>query len=368
LCYCTTTYAQTSASFGVGASLIEYEGFLASGAATFNPALRVDARDIALGAQGSWTVFESGNQILQANAGAAWLSPAGNRVRLELSATGGASRYAEQPAAGNLLGRSRLHLFADRYGGWLTLSSGASFDSTTTTPLEIGIGAWSVHERFALVGTATAAWVEGSRHLELAGAARWTPGRMQLEARLGVRPWVDSPGFAGDALSGPWGDISALVPLTRQIALALSGGSYPSDPVRRVLGAEYLTAGFRVTLSGSEYAAPLAIPAELDAIRLRDSNDDAMNARLEIIAAPGGRVLRLHVPGAHTVEVMADFTDWEPLALAQSGTGAWEIQVPLSRGVHRLNIRVDGGAWLVPPGARAEADEFGGVVGVIVVQ
>jgi hypothetical protein len=65
---------------------------------------------------------------------------------------------------------------------------------------------------------------------------------------------------------------------------------------------------------------------------------------------------------------MGDFTDWQPVALTHTGAGAWEIRLPLTPGVHRVNVRVDGGAWSVPAGARREESEFGGVVGVVVVR
>jgi hypothetical protein len=40
----------------------------------------------------------------------------------------------------------------------------------------------------------------------------------------------------------------------------------------------------------------------------------------------------------------------------------------LAPGVHRLNVRLDGGEWVVPAGARPEPGEFGGAVGVIVLR
>jgi hypothetical protein len=45
----------------------------------------------------------------------------------------------------------------------------------------------------------------------------------------------------------------------------------------------------------------------------------------------------------------------------------WEIVLPVQRGAHRVNVRVDGGPWIVPRGSRVERDEYGGEVGVVVV-
>jgi 1,4-alpha-glucan branching enzyme len=92
-------------------------------------------------------------------------------------------------------------------------------------------------------------------------------------------------------------------------------------------------------------------------------------ARLEISRAEGTYfVLRLHMPGASSVDLMADFTDWQPVPMASVRDDVWEIRHELIPGVYRLNVRIDGGPWLVPNGARSEQDEFGGVVGVVVIR
>jgi hypothetical protein len=65
---------------------------------------------------------------------------------------------------------------------------------------------------------------------------------------------------------------------------------------------------------------------------------------------------------------MGDFTDWEPVSLAPVGKGVWEVRLPVAPGVHRVNVRIDGGAWLVPAGTRLERTEFGSAVGIVVVR
>ena len=64
---------------------------------------------------------------------------------------------------------------------------------------------------------------------------------------------------------------------------------------------------------------------------------------------------------------MGDFTDWKPMALEYTGIGRWRLPIELEPGVHHLNVRFDGGAWLVPTGAVAVDDGFGGRVGMVVV-
>jgi hypothetical protein len=83
--------------------------------------------------------------------------------------------------------------------------------------------------------------------------------------------------------------------------------------------------------------------------------------------AEGLRPVRIRVDGAQLGEISADFTDWEPVALRRVGAAAWEVVLPVGRGAHRVNVRVDRGAWIVPRGTRVERDEYGGEVGVLVV-
>jgi len=70
---------------------------------------------------------------------------------------------------------------------------------------------------------------------------------------------------------------------------------------------------------------------------------------------------------ATTVDVAGEFTDWRAVALRRAGEGTWECVLPMSSGVHRINVRVDGGRWTAPEGTTRVADEFGGEVGIVAV-
>ena len=72
-------------------------------------------------------------------------------------------------------------------------------------------------------------------------------------------------------------------------------------------------------------------------------------------------------PAAHSVELAADFTDWHPMSLERVAEGVWEVVLRVASGMHRLNVRVDGGRWLAPAGTTHAADEFGGQVGMVAV-
>jgi hypothetical protein len=81
-----------------------------------------------------------------------------------------------------------------------------------------------------------------------------------------------------------------------------------------------------------------------------------------------GRRLTIKGAPARQAEVMGDFTDWKPEPLTGMGDGRWALPTALSPGVHHLNVRFDGGRWVVPSGTSAVDDGFGGRVGLLVVR
>jgi hypothetical protein len=68
------------------------------------------------------------------------------------------------------------------------------------------------------------------------------------------------------------------------------------------------------------------------------------------------------------VDVAGDFTAWDPITLRPSHSGWWEARVKIGPGTHQMNVRADGGAWVVPPGLTPIKDEFGVVSGLLVIE
>jgi hypothetical protein len=44
------------------------------------------------------------------------------------------------------------------------------------------------------------------------------------------------------------------------------------------------------------------------------------------------------------------------------------VTLPVSAGLHRFNVRADGGSWTVPLGYAVQSDDFGGSVGILIIQ
>jgi hypothetical protein len=67
------------------------------------------------------------------------------------------------------------------------------------------------------------------------------------------------------------------------------------------------------------------------------------------------------------VEIAGDFNAWNAQRMAAGNGGWWSITLPLRPGSYQMNVRSEGGPWLVPPGLLLIKDEFGGAAGLLVV-
>jgi hypothetical protein len=149
--------------------------------------------------------------------------------------------------------------------------------------------------------------------------------------------------------------VGATRPLGAEMALFASAGRTLSALTVGLPARRYLALGLRWAPGGRR--AALGPEAGIDARSIRILRGDDSNAAQILLRAPG----------AATVEVMGDFSNWEPMVLSQSGAGWWLLPVTLAPGLYRFNIRYDGGRWETPSGLPSEDDEFNGRVGVLLI-
>lgn len=103
-------------------------------------------------------------------------------------------------------------------------------------------------------------------------------------------------------------------------------------------------------LTGSSPATGLPSPA-------------ARSHASEADPAPHRVLVHFHLdaPGATSVRLAGDFTDWQPsYEMRQVTPGVWSLVVPLEPGVHDYGFVVDEGQWRTDPQAPSVADGFGG--------
>ena len=103
-------------------------------------------------------------------------------------------------------------------------------------------------------------------------------------------------------------------------------------------------------------------------MRVGRSRPDEDGGRIDVnVRGDSLRIVTVRLRSATTVELMADFTDWEPVSMAQLPNGDWTIERILAPGTHHVAIRVNGGPWASPPNLPRVSDEFGGEVGLLIV-
>ncbi|HEY2377821.1 MAG TPA: glycogen-binding domain-containing protein [Gemmatimonadaceae bacterium] len=156
-----------------------------------------------------------------------------------------------------------------------------------------------------------------------------------------------------------WGSASIVLWFARGAALVFAGGQALEDASRGVPTTRYLSVAMRF---GTSSARPGLVTSPV-----RD-RPDMDGGRIDVnVRGDSVRIVTVRLRSAKMVELMADFTDWEPVNMSQVPNGDWTIERIIARGTHRVAIRVDGGAWGVPPNLPRVSDEFGGDVGLLVV-
>lgn len=82
----------------------------------------------------------------------------------------------------------------------------------------------------------------------------------------------------------------------------------------------------------------------------------------------GMRTISIVAPDARSVELTGDMTAWHVVRLTRDERGRWATTLALAPGQYTCNLRIDGGAWIVPPGLPAVDDALGGRAGVLTVE
>jgi len=357
--------AQAIGTVDLGVSTVRYDGFLRSSAASLTPTLTWQRPGTAVTARGTYLRFESGRRSLQGLVAASLFTPPSllpHRWRGELSLSAGGSSYAHFESFWHATGEARMHYVAGDRGGWIGGTGGrTSYGSAPRPVAVVGAGVWVRRSWVTLAASATRSIVGDTAYSDVGSTLHASRGRVELDGTLAAR--LSSRG-AGHGL---YGEASATCTLGERTALFVSGGRYPTDPVSGSVAGRYASAGLRLrTALPRPYTLrhlqpPSRPPASGD-------GDAGLTTRLEVQPNLDGTVrIVVYALARATVEVAADFTDWQPLTLRRVDEVMWESALRIPSGVHRVNVRIDGGTWTVPAGTTRAVDEFGGEVGIVAV-
>ena len=374
-------------------------GVASPSAFAFTPSVRFANRRLAASARASAWLGSDEFQLGNAAAAFEAYTPLLYGVRAEVLAN--ATRLFQDPGIQNdqLDAEGRLHYMRQRGGVWLgsgvarplrvaavsnvNVSSGGiwtklgattlrgsvtSFFFTKVAPLTdtTDNGSTVCPTRFeapsAPTASASLTAVEqsvsaGCRHqsrlTDIEGSVHWEHRLMEITVHGGQR--------FGDPLdvtseSRQWASMQAAVWITSQLAAVAGGGREPAQPTRGLPARSYGALGLMLAYWPIPRGiVPVETPASLvHAFEIRPAGTDLQR-------------LTARIGGVETVEIMGDFTDWTAVPLIRRGRDLWELLVPMNTGVHQINLRIDGGQWIAPPGVPTMRDGFNGEVGVLVI-
>ena len=192
-----------------------------------------------------------------------------------------------------------------------------------------------------------------SRLTDVEGSVRWEHHLMEVTVRGGQR--------FGDRLdvsseSRQWASAQAAIWVSSKLAAVAGGGREPAQPTRGLPARSFGSLGLML--------AYWPIPRGTVPVETPESMVHAFALRP---AGPNTQRITARIGGVEKVEIMGDFSDWQPMPLIRRGRDLWELLVPIASGVHQINLRIDGGQWIAPPGMPTLRDGFNGEVGVLVI-
>ncbi|HEY9228672.1 MAG TPA: glycogen-binding domain-containing protein, partial [Gemmatimonadaceae bacterium] len=189
---------------------------------------------------------------------------------------------------------------------------------------------------------------------DLEGSMHWDLGALELTAQMGHR-FGNSYDVTAD--SRRWSAATGTIWLNERIAVIAGGGRQPALPLRGIPARTYAMAGLELAYWPlSKNSVPVSLP-----------RSPLVKSFEHHAAATGMQKIIIRVGGVETVDVMGDFSDWTPLTLIRRGRDLWELSIPMSPGVHQINVRVDRGQWTAPPNLPTTKDAFSGEVGLMVI-
>jgi hypothetical protein len=361
----TVSAQRTEATVDVGAIALRYADTLNAGAATVSGHAVLDWGRALTDAVGTFSQFASGGSSGQGSLSGSFFSPTIRGVLTEVGGFAGGSAHDDGTRTGEVLANARLHFIRGRGEIFAGVGVGrASFGGGAQRILLGEIGASAQIQTLDATFTVSPIALDSVKYADTQLSVSWSQRNIDFGALFGVRVGDQVADLGATARA--WGSLSAVAWLKPHLAAVLSGGTYPIDPTQGFPGGRFLSASIRLA-RGARQAPPPLPP-----VVARDSGGllDASTIQRFTWGKSGANAVtvRAQVQSAQTVEISGDFTAWTPIRLSSFAEGSWAVTLPLRPGKYQMNIRVNGGPWRVPPGLLSIVDEFGGSVGLLIIE
>lgn len=193
--------------------------------------------------------------------------------------------------------------------------------------------------------------------LDVAFGVRGGAGPVAVAAWLGRR--AGARGLAAPERAD-WGTVRVSWATSAATSLVGELARQPSDVARGIPAHTRAFVGIRLTPFARATRAAPAPPAPEPVA----PPGPALEVGPEV---DGVRTISIVAPDARSVELTGDMTAWHVVAMTRDAHGRWTTALALPPGEYTCNVRIDGGAWIVPPGLPAVDDALGGRAGVLTV-
>lgn len=285
----------------------------------------------------------------------------------ELSGFAGGSTHSDGTRTGEALANGRIHMPLRSGELFAGIGGGRTWDGAAWRTVLLGEAGASLGlgPTTALLTLSPAIVNDSIKYADAQASVLRHGERLDVSALLGVRFGDQLTTLSANARS--WASVTAVAWIRPRLALVASGGSYPIDPTQGFPGGRFVSLSVRIAAGRYGVRRPAARPAE---IPLSQGTATPTLSFTSLQSRPGFVTLRVFAPDRQLVEISGDFTDWVPVRLDADAAspGSWFVTLPIKPGKYQMNVRVDGGPWVVPAGLLAMADEFGGTVGLLIVE
>lgn len=367
LFFAQATHAQRiESTLDVGAVALRYADTLNASAATVSPHVAANWGRVIAEGSGTYSQFVSGGQSTQGVLSASLFTPTSRGWVAELAALAGGSSHNDGTRTGVVLANGRLHFMRARGELFLGAGAGRTWVGGGARSMLLGEAGASttLREVVATLTVSPVAVDDSIRYTDGQLSLSLTREKLDLGAVVGTRLGDQLTSLGGTARS--WGSLSAVAWMRPRLALVVTGGTYPIDPTQGFPGGRFVSVSVRLATGRSRQfeSSSVAQPPSESSI---GEEAPPLSGFAAVRDSLGSVTLRVNAPRAQLVEVSGDFTNWVPVPLGSAGGGWWVVTLPINPGKYQMNLRLDGGKWLVPPGLLSMLDEFGGTVGLLVV-
>jgi len=351
----------------LGAAALRYADTLSTGAATVTPHVLADWGSAIVEASGTYSHFTSGGgNSSQGTLSASQFISTERRFFFELGGFAGGSTHSDGTRTGEVLANGRIHVPCDNKEILLGVGGGRTWDGVAWRNVLLGEAGASIDmgSSNALVTISPTIVNDSIKYADTQASLSRNGKVADLGLLVGFR--------AGDQLTTlnanvrAWVSASAVVWMTQRIGLVVAAGNYPVDPTQGFPGGRFASLSLR--FAQRRRPNPISIESAPSVSLPEVTAGPAVTGFTAQRIAGDAVTVRVNALGARTVEINGDFTNWLPVKLVPGSDGWWESTFPLKRGKYQMNLRVNGGDWTVPPGLLSMVDEFGGTVGLLVIE